>query len=115
MRPPLKGMSLREAVDQAVSLGCTVERERRGGEILFSHFLKPGMCRTSASRKDAPSSLVSWLRRVDELMQGFKAYLDSLPGPASSPATSASTLSAEARSGVQMEPPPDGDVEDRNA
>lgn len=62
-----RGMNLRDAVRLAKKLGCGVEKTRRnGGEWMFRHPAVDCPLKVNARRKDAPRSLIVFLKRVME-------------------------------------------------
>jgi len=56
--------NLREALELAEQLGCTVGPVRRTGEIRVSHPAIRKAVRLNGRRKDAPRSLVTLLRQA---------------------------------------------------
>jgi hypothetical protein len=62
------GINLRNALDIARNLGCSVECVRRTGEIRVSHprMLKSYKAKHPTRRKDCPMKLVVWLRSAAE-------------------------------------------------
>lgn len=62
-----RGMNLRDAVRLGQKLGCRVEKTRRnGGEWMFRHPAADRPMKVNARRKDAPRSLIVFLKRVME-------------------------------------------------
>lgn len=84
----LDNLSLLDAQRLAVELGAVVEMKRATGHLSFSHALVPKVMLVHGERRDASRKLVSWLRRVREAVEAFRAFLEVVPGP-SSPSSSA--------------------------
>jgi hypothetical protein len=58
------GTDLRNALDAAERLGCTVRRRRGTGELIVSHPSWPRSVRVSSGRRDCPRLLTVLLRQL---------------------------------------------------
>ena len=59
------GLNLREALDAARRLGCSIERLTRTGELMVSHPGWPRRMRVNARKRSAPRSLTSLLMQLE--------------------------------------------------
>lgn len=58
------GCDLRDALAAAASVGCLIRRIRGTGELLVRHPSQLSAVRLNSRRKDAPRSIVAFIRRV---------------------------------------------------
>lgn len=60
----LGGCNLRNALDAARGMGCSVEPIHRTGELMVRHPSQKTCVRLNGRRKDAPRSVIAFLRRI---------------------------------------------------